>query len=61
MISVFLVITLLTAGAPPKERHRLAMPSAEECVKRGQALAETLLPEFRKGVTISVACEFSKT
>lgn len=60
MISVFLVITLLVPGAPPRERHRLAMPSAEECVKRGQILAEALLPEFKKGVTVSVACEFTQ-
>jgi hypothetical protein len=58
-VSVFLVITLVFAGAPPRERHRIAVVDAVECVRRGMAWAEQAAPEIRPGVTLSIACEFS--
>jgi hypothetical protein len=60
VISIFLVIALIAPGKAPVERHRLAMPSAEECVRRGANMAEQLGTDFRRGMTISIACEFTK-
>lgn len=61
VISVFLVIVLTLPGAPPRERHRIAVADVQECVRRGQNMAEKSINELKPGVVVSIACEFSRT
>ncbi len=59
MISIFLVITLLSANGVMKVQ-RLPMASPEECVRRGTNLGAVAASELTPGQTLSVACEFQR-
>lgn len=60
MIAVVLVITLLLSATAKPIVHRIAVPSAEECVRRGAEFAADAIRVLPPGGKATIACEFTK-